>query len=238
MDIKREWDQLSEWYQNKDSRTDWLVGYPVVLEMLGNIQGKTVLDYGCGNGSFSRFLVQNYPLSHVIGVDTSENAVNNAIQKTDSSASIEYHVINNYTETKKFHFDHACFNFVFCTIPNFDTIINICRTMYEQLPTGGRCVILDPHPESHGKKFTSFESEMPRIKKRSEPIHVKLFTDSIDLELDDYYLAEDDYREALTKAGFTSIEVRQPIAGDVASDTVKLGAERTDPPFIIIQATK
>ncbi|MCW1930283.1 MAG: class I SAM-dependent methyltransferase [Candidatus Kerfeldbacteria bacterium] len=238
MDIKREWDQLSEWYQSKDSRTDWLVGYPIVLEMLGNIQGKTILDYGCGNGSFSRFLVQNYPLSTVVGVDTSANAVSNAIQKTDSSLPITYHTTHSYQDLKNFSFDHVCFNFVFCTIPNFETITNICSLVYAQLPKGGRCVILDPHPDSHGKKFTSFESESPREKKRGERVHVKLFTSSIDLELDDYYLSEDDYRSALTQAGFSEIEIRAPIVGDVAAENVVLGAERTDPPFIIIQATK
>lgn len=238
MDQKREWDQLADWYQSKDSRTDWLVGYPVVLELLGNIQGKRVLDYGCGNGSFSRFLVQNYPLAHVIGIDSSEIAVANAKRKTDTGTSIEYQVINDFEDIKCFEFDAACFNFVFCTIPNVHTLHSICAYTYQQLSSGGSVVILDPHPESHGKRFTSFESELPRSYKSGEPIHVKLFTDTIDLEITDYYWTRDDYAGALRSAGFSAIEFREPIVGDIGGYGEALGAEKTQPPFIIIQATK
>lgn len=237
MEKKKEWDQIAEWYQSKDSRTDWLLGYPVVLSSLGDIQGKRILDYGCGNGSFSRFLVQNFPLSRIIGVDTSDTAIMHAKIKTDPGLSIEYHLINDYQDISAYAFDAACFNFVFCTIPNFETIVNICKRTYEQLPVGGRMVILDPHPTSHGKRFASFESERPREYRSGETIHVKLYTDSIDLEIDDYYWTEQDYRTALNAAGFTQLEFQEPVLGEDTPHTT-LGAEKTDPPFIIIQATK
>lgn len=237
MEKKKEWDQLAEWYQSKDSRTDWLLGYPMVLEALGDIQEKRVLDYGCGNGSFSRFLVQNFPLSQVIGIDTSDTAIAHAKSKTDHGLAIEYHLINDYQDISAYAFDAACFNFVFCTIPNFETIINICKRTYQQLPHGGRMVVLDPHPTSHGKRFTSFESETPREYRSGESIHVKLYTDSIDLEIDDYYWTEEDYRKALTTAGFTDIAIQAPILRESAAHAT-LGAEKTDPPFIIIQAIK
>lgn len=238
MDKKKEWEQLAEWYQSKDARTDWLLGYPEVLRLLGNIQGKRVLDYGCGNGTFSRFLVQNYPLAQVIGVDTAQTAIVHAQQKTDPSMPIEYHHIHDHRDIARWTYDAACFNFVFCTIPNFETIVDIFRTTYAQLPVGGSCVLLDPHPTSHGKRFISFQSDVPRTWTSGEPVHVRLFTQSIDLELDDYYWTEHDYHEAISAAGFSAIETRAPILGENDFSHVALRAEKTDPPFIIIKATK
>jgi len=49
------------------------VGYPVVLSQLGDVKGKAILDYGCGTGTFSRFLQSKGAI--ITGLDVSENMI-------------------------------------------------------------------------------------------------------------------------------------------------------------------
>ena len=66
--------------------TLWRLGYPVVTDLLGNVNGKSVLDYGCGTGTFSRFLQSKK--ASVTGVDVSENMIE--VAKSNSSDKIAY----------------------------------------------------------------------------------------------------------------------------------------------------
>ncbi len=236
MDISEFWDQFIDVYHEKDSTTDWLLGYPVVLSLLGQLAGRTVLDYGCGNGAFARMLLTHHPHAKVIGVDTSKSAITRAREKTPHHLSAEYHHIRSYNSIRAYTFDVACANFFFCIMPNIDTLIGISKTVYEKLPVGGSFVVLDPHPETHGKRFTSFQSDWSNRLRSGDRVHVRLFTDSIDVEVDDYYWSRKDYEHILHCAGFRTIRTEEPIASH--TNAQHLGAEKEFPPFIIFQATK
>ena len=41
------------------------------LRLVGDIRNKSVADFGCGDGFFTRILPQNFP-SEVVGIDYSE----------------------------------------------------------------------------------------------------------------------------------------------------------------------
>jgi len=235
MDISEYWNQLAEVYQKKDTVTDWLLGYPVVLKLLGNLKGKTVLDYGCGNGSFARFVLEQQPDATVIGVDTSASAIEHAKEKTPSGARATYKNIKKYNEVRQLQFDAACANFLFCIQPNSDTMIGISAAIYDRLPKGGSFIVLDPNPATHGKRFTSFQAESADHLQSGDRIHVRLFTDSIDLEFDDFYWQRKDYEHILHTAGFRTINVLEPLA--TTADVVR-GAEKEFPPFIIFQGIK
>lgn len=236
MDTKQYWDELADLYQVTDATTDWLLGYPQVLRLLGDLNGKSVLDYGCGNGRFTRFMAETYPLARIIGVDTSPQAIENARANTAESLGIEYHHIGSHDDLPQFDFERACANFVFCTIPNIETLEQICQTIYDQLPPGGIFILMEPHPDSHGHRFTSFASDPLRGQKSGDQVHVRLFTNSIDLEFEDYYWTQQDYETVLLKAGFAITATMEPIATDFVHP--RLGEETRTPPFIIFKAVK
>lgn len=236
MDVKQHWDELAQYFHVTDSTTDWLLGYPTVLKLLGDLNDKTVLDFGCRHGRFSRFAAQMFPLAHIIGVDTSRRAITRARNITEESLGIEYRHIGQYSEIREINFDCVCLNFICCTIPNSDTLLEIFKLNYEQLPEGGVLVLMDPHPESHGSQFTSFKSD-PIVKQKSgDPVHVRLFTNTIDVEFDDYYWTRNDYESLLTKAGFRIVEVVEPVASQFHNS--RIGDEKTVPPFIIFKGVK
>jgi len=236
MDSKQHWDELADVYMVKNSITDWLLGYPAVLKLLGDLNSKTLLDLGCGSGRFSRFIAKSYPLARVIGVDTSTKAIDNAHKKTEESLGIEYHLINSHEDIDNYSFDVACANFLFCTTPNVDTLIAMTKKVHSLLPSGGIFVIMDAHPEMHGKKFTSFQSDDSTGLKSGDPLHVRLFTNSIDIEFDDFFWAKKDYEKILTAGGFNVFETMEPIAFQYNDE--RLGDERQFPPYLIFKAVK
>jgi SAM-dependent methyltransferase len=181
-------------------------------------------------------MAESYPLSHIIGVDTSPQAIENARANTAESLGIEYHHIGSHDELVKYSFERACANFVFCTIPNLETLEQICQAIYDRLPRGGVFVLMEPHPDSHGHSFTSFSSDPLRKQKSGDQVHVRLFTNSIDLEFEDYYWTQQNYEAVLTKAGFAITATLEPIATDFTHP--RLGDETSVPPFIIFKAVK
>lgn len=236
MDTTQYWDELADVYMVTDSTTDWLLGYPTVVQFLGDIGSKSVLDIGCGSGRFTRFYAKLNPLARIIGVDASPKAIENARQKTEDRLGVEYHILRSIEDLRNFEFKMAYANFLFCTMPNKDTVIQYMSTIREQLPDGGALVILEPHPDTHGKLFTSLQSDRATGLKSGDPIHVRLFTNSIDVEFDNYYWTKTDYEEMIRAAGLRIVEIKEPIAEDSTDENI--GAEREFPPFLIIKAVK
>ena len=66
----------------QDAITLWRLGYPLVAKLMGDVTGKLVLDFGCGTGTFSRFLQSKG--ANVTGVDVSGNMIE--VAKRNSSS--------------------------------------------------------------------------------------------------------------------------------------------------------
>ncbi len=54
------------------------------LRLVGDIRNKSVADFGCGDGFFTRILAQNFP-SEVVGIDYSEPMIKKAIEKENAN---------------------------------------------------------------------------------------------------------------------------------------------------------
>ena len=72
---KTDYNKIASKYDmhEKNAATLWHLGYQYLLGNLNPIGDKTILDYGCGSGTFCRFLHKNKAI--VTGVDVSENMI-------------------------------------------------------------------------------------------------------------------------------------------------------------------
>jgi ubiquinone/menaquinone biosynthesis C-methylase UbiE len=80
----RSWDRIADdWVAHAESN-DYRIHYlmPRMLAMLGNVEGKRVLDLGCGEGGYAREMARRG--AHVIGVDGSERLVKLAVERARS----------------------------------------------------------------------------------------------------------------------------------------------------------
>src|SRR3989344_4469543 len=68
---------FGEEYENRYYAVgDWLLGYSKVEKLLGKIHEKTILDFGCGTGKFSRRLRDIG--AKVIAVDREKSSIESA----------------------------------------------------------------------------------------------------------------------------------------------------------------
>lgn len=225
-----DYDQIAkEFYDyEKDAITDRVLGHENVFKLLGDIRGKTVLDYGCGPGKFSRLLIEKGAI--VEGFDISKKEIE--IAKQDGS---QIFYTSNIDDIQDHKFDAVVLNFVLCTIPSSEELLKILKNIYHLLKNGGHLVILNPnYKASNGKKFISFEFEF--VPEFTSGKSLKVFLDKDrHLELTDYYWSLEDYKNILEQVGFIVQDVLEPKATDDSQAWID---EKEYPPFILISSYK
>jgi ubiquinone/menaquinone biosynthesis C-methylase UbiE len=216
----------------QDAITLWQLGYPVVIELLGNVSSKTILDYGCGTGTFSRFLHSKDAI--VTGVDVSDNMIE--VARNNSNNSINYQKISDRLDIFADHtFDLAVANFVLCTIPSRNQIISVLKEIFHVLKKGGTFVIMNSNwDRSNGKDFISFKLNYCENLVSGQPV-TAVITSEPPIPLHDFFWPIEDYLEMLKECGFTLQSLRQDLANH---DQVTWLDERDFPPYYVISAAK
>lgn len=117
---------------------------PVVWELLGDIEGKKILDLACGQGYFSRQLARSGAL--VTGVDISGELIKIAQSKdADQVEKIDYLVADSADlgEIDSESQDWVVSNMAFHDTENVDQTIVEC---FRVLKKGGKLLFSIPHP--------------------------------------------------------------------------------------------
>jgi ubiquinone/menaquinone biosynthesis C-methylase UbiE len=213
--------------------TLWRLGYPVVTDLLGEIAGKQVLDYGCGTGTFSRLLESKG--AHVTGVDVSENMI--GVAKKKGPDTIAYHTIPSggldFLADNKF--DFVVSNFVLCTVPSRKDISLILDQVYCVMKKGGLFLFMNSNwDKSNGKEFISFKLDYCKELLSGHPITAVIKSDPPIL-LHDYFWSKEDYFSMLSKSGFKIVDLKEVLA---KSMDVGWLDEKDFPPYYVVSAEK
>lgn len=224
-------DDYNEFEQN--AITLWRLGYPVVKDLLGDVKGKSVLDYGCGTGTFSRFLRSKGAI--VTGVDVSENMIE--VAKRKGPDQIVYYPISSggLDFLANNSFDFVVSNFVLCTVSSRQEISMILDQIYRVLKKPGRFVFMNSNwDKSNGKEFISFKLEYCNDLVSGFPVTAIIKSDPPIL-LHDYFWSIEDYIKMLQESGFKKHFLREEVA---KSDDVIWMNEKEFPPYYVISAGK
>lgn len=144
-DIKR-WDNIASFYSKKidsgDVLREHLLNKHVSL-LLGDLQGKLILDAGCGEGYFSDFLNKNG--ASVIGIDASQNLIDIAKKKYGENKTLSFlkHDLREGLDFTDSHFDKILSNL---TLMDFDPIENAISEFGRVLKHNGLLVFSILHP--------------------------------------------------------------------------------------------
>jgi len=227
-DIAQRYDILE-----KSDITLWHIGYKNLLSHLEPVVNKTILDYGCGSGTFCRFLRESQAI--VTGVDLSENMIN--VAKKNYQDDIDYYHITsgNLDFLVPNSFDFVVLNFVLCTISTWHEIFEILNSIQRVLKNNGSILILNSNwDKSNGKEFISFKMEYCGNLSSGKPITAVIKTEP-PIELKDYYWSQEDYCTFLIKTGFKNCVINEPLA---IGDEFPWIDEKSYPPYYIIEAKK
>ena len=187
-----------------------------LLNILGNIEGKSIMDLGCGEGTFARLLM-NQGAAAVFGVDLSANMIEIAREfEIERPLGIEYacqDISQLKLEGKRF--DKVVCDYVLSLAHTQENLLKMCQSAYFNLNPGGSFCIADDNMElpAHLYPLTEKYGFSKRIDGpliEGAPIHFRLPLGASVIEVEETYLSRTSWEMALRKSGFKQIIWRPP----------------------------
>lgn len=119
---------------------------PMLKTLLGDVSGKAVLDFGCGPGTFTRWL-KRLGARQVVGYDISEGMLSYARnrEEIEQAGLIYTSDISRYEQ----QFDIVLAVYVMPYAPDRLTLTHMVRDMADVLKPGGRLITLPLNPAFH-----------------------------------------------------------------------------------------
>jgi ubiquinone/menaquinone biosynthesis C-methylase UbiE len=149
--IRKQWNEaVNSWLEFVRSGRDYYREYlngPALKRMMGAVEGKRVLDIGCGEGYYSRLFAKMGAI--VTGVDFSETMIKAAREEeARNSLGINYHVADaaELNMLSSDSFDIAFSYMSFMDIADYGSAVAQASRV---LRKGGRFIVLMTHPCFH-----------------------------------------------------------------------------------------
>jgi ubiquinone/menaquinone biosynthesis C-methylase UbiE len=205
-----QWNNAANWYdQNMGETGDALnstIIRPLILDMLGDLHGKALLDVGCGSGYLTAELAGS--AAKVTGTDFSANFISLCKEKYKDRSNLDF---IEHDASRSFPFDDASFNAIACkmVLQYVQDIHTFAAETARLLKDNGELVIVVDHPfraayfnaQSEDGPIKDLFSGEPRIK-------VGLWGKT---ELTWYARTTSDYVRLFIDAGLRLTEIREPL---------------------------
>jgi SAM-dependent methyltransferase len=180
------------------------------LQVLDDVQAKSILDLACGDGYYTR-LIKQQGAARVIGVDISDKMINRAraIEAT-TPLGIVYQVGDATQLGQIGQFDVVTSVSLFPYASNERTLTAMCQTMYDNLRPGGQMASITLNPQASITGQARYEQYGLRLA-AAEPLQdgttVRVTIEVVDgsIELSTYYWSRETYERILYQVGFVKI---------------------------------
>ncbi|MEM5491256.1 class I SAM-dependent methyltransferase [Enterobacter cloacae] len=203
---------LADFYE---SMMDWpfreKVEIPSVKNVLGDISGLRILDFGCGSGFYTRML-HAMGAGYVAGYDASEGMLNYC-RKNNSEDNIEYISTLNGQESR---YDIVLAIYVLPYARTFAELCAMAEAMTSLLRPGGRLITLPLSPfyntleQFYAPYGFTLTSEMPY--QNGEKVTLRFVNRPNDTPLTAWYWSQKAIHDAFQLAGLGDIRWRFPRA--------------------------
>lgn len=216
-----------------------------MFELLGNLDGKEVLDLACGEGIYSRSLVA-HGARRVVGVDLSARMIELAQEREQGhSSAIEYRVGDAMKLDAIGAFDVVLGSYLLNYARSKAELLQFCRSIAVNLKPGGRFVGYNDNPANEIEFYPSYRKygfvkagRVPRSE--GDPITYTLWNpDGTQFLIENYYLTSATYEGAFAESGFRSFRWHAPRLSAQGRDSFERGFwddYLAHPPMIGIEA--
>ena len=134
----------NEWAEVYDTNTNPTrdLNYKAIRKESFGLQGKRILELGCGTGLNTEYLAQNG--GHVTGVDLSERMLAKARQRIEAK-NVSFLTADI---TKPWDFKNASFDFIVANLvlEHIQDLRPIFNEVFRVLRPGGKCYLAELHP--------------------------------------------------------------------------------------------
>jgi SAM-dependent methyltransferase len=245
------WKQSSSPFFALEGELRLTLVHPAILRMAGDVQGKRVLDFGCGDGVLAKQLADRG--ASVLAVDTSALAVDLAVRSCGSCDRLKFRRIGGDANPPDYSclledgpFDLAILSFVLVTIATPEEAEAIFTMLGRAIGPGGRLILGESHPCFQHLDFSAatMKHRQEDYRRVCSPFSVEL-RDSYDprkkVEFTDFHRPLSDVADLFFNAGFLIRKIEE-LYDDV--DAPGLHRETRSrrnqqvPPYIVIEGVK
>ncbi|MET3848523.1 class I SAM-dependent methyltransferase [Paenibacillus sp. OAE614] len=207
-------------------------------ELLPDLQGKSVLDLGCGFGWHCRYAREQHA-AEVVGVDISAKMLESAREQTDDPAITYLQAPIEDIHFPDGHFDVVLSSLAFHYVQSFDAV---CQKVHSCLKQGGTFVFSVEHPI-----FTSRPEQEWILDDQGSPLYwpVDHYQDEgvrntafLTDHVIKYHRTLSTYINDLIRTGFAITAVREPLPDPKLMHHPGMKDETRRPMFLILSAEK
>jgi SAM-dependent methyltransferase len=206
--MSAQYDEIAEQYRRAtESPLRQYIESHTLLELVGDVRGKSVLDLGCGEGFFTRRF-RELGATHVVGVDISSAMIELArTRERESPLGVEYicEDVKNLADIGDFDVVAAAYLLHYSKTE--DEIQQMCANIVKHLPAGGRFVTLNENPDQTAEAYAGYEQygfnktvESPR--REGSEITYWMVSGRELFKFHARYFCRETYERALLGAGF------------------------------------
>jgi SAM-dependent methyltransferase len=200
--------------------------------LLGDISGKTFLDFGCGAGRSARFL-KELGAQHVYAVDHDQNMIDQALSQALDGVTFLH--IDGPIPLSDASIDSAVSMNAFIEIRTVDAMTRTCAEIARTLRPCALFVLQSANPMAFGHTFRNFSYPHAGPLRSGETTPCIVTVPEGRFVIQDTYWNEDDYMDAIERVGLTVITIDYPRPSDPAAWSTD---EASISPFIVIAARK
>jgi len=183
-----------------------------LFKLLGNIEGKSIIDFACGEGFYTRLLIKLGAKS-VLGVDVSPKMIELAEnEEYENPIGCEYLIADIGKMGELGEFDIVTAIYLLNYAKSRDELFDYCKAIYKHLKPGGRFIGFNDSPENkvenYGKyKKYGFYKTTTKERKEGDPItYHDTNLDGKEFQFDNYYLSPETYHYVFKQCGLIDFE--------------------------------
>jgi toxoflavin synthase len=175
----------------------------------GDLNGKKVLDLGCGAGFFSR-LLEEWGAKSVLALDISPSMIELAKSYDPQRrySGVNYQINDASTLNVLGEFDVIFASFLLHYAPTIDVLCEMCQSIASNLRSGGQFITFNENPSfpvHDGIKYDVLVSAQGNMGNGTQMVRTHYREGKLVFSFNHYHWEKETYESALRQAGFINI---------------------------------